>query len=182
MGRPARRLPALKSFSRMERYLQNLKAWCWRYLENERNYPGLHFTAKPEACEAILQCMAQLRRDGTGSHRTMPLQTLDRSDEAKISGGQRYVSFGRLRISLHAESESLRQFAFRVLDGTVYFDLTERYSAEFEQGIQDVRDGTGDYSIRPQDPARGSSLTGDPVPESEALWFWPCFGHLSVVQ
>jgi hypothetical protein len=166
----------------MERYLQNRKAWCWRYLENERNYPGLHFTAKPDACDAILQCVAQLRGDGPGSHRTMPLQTLNPSDEAKISGGQHYVCFGRLRISLHAESESLRQFAFRVLDGTVYFDLTERYSSEFEQGIRDVRAGTGDYSICPRDFARQGRLLGELDRESEDLWFWPCFGHLSIVQ
>jgi hypothetical protein len=165
----------------MERYLKNLEAWCWRYLENDRNYPGLHFTAKPNACDAIIHCLAQLRSEGFGAHRTMPLKTLNPTDEAKISGGQRHVCFQRLRISLHADSEQLRQFAFRVLDGTVHFDLTERYASKFEQGIQDVRSGTGDYSICPQNSPREGRLLGERDRESEALWFWPCFGHLSVV-
>jgi len=164
----------------MERYLQDIQAWCWRYLENERNFPGLHFTAKPEACDAIFECIGQLRSSGIGSRRTMPLRALDPKEEARISGGQRYLCFPRLRMILHDESDNLRQFAFRVLDGIVYFDLTERYLEEFEQGIRDVQSGIGDYSISPHH--RKCRLLGTLDHESECLWFWPCFGHLSVVQ
>ena len=163
----------------MERYLKDIEAWCWRYLENERNYPGLHFTAKPKACDAILDCIGQLRRSAIGSRRTMPLRPLEAEDEARISGGQRYLCFRRLRISLHNESDELRQFAFRVLDDIVQVDLTERYLAEFEQGIRDVQSGVGDYSISPN--RREGRLLGSLDHESECLWFWPCFGHLSVI-
>ena len=38
--------------SRMEKSLLNIEAWCWRYLDNTSDYPGLHFTAKPAACDA----------------------------------------------------------------------------------------------------------------------------------
>lgn len=163
----------------MERYLKDIEAWCWRYLENERNYSGLHFTAKPPACDAIGECIGQLRRSGVGSHRTMPLRELDPTEEAKISGGQRYHCFRRLRMTLHDESDSLRQFAFRVLDDMVYFDFTVRYLADFEQGIRDIRSGTGDYSISPH--RREGRLLGALDYQSENLWFWPCFGHLTVI-
>jgi hypothetical protein len=111
----------------------------------------------------------------------MPLRPLDPADAAKIAGDQRYVFFARLRITLHAESEELRQYSFRVLDGVVHFDLTERYMAEFEQGVRDVRTGTGDYCIPPKDFTREGRLLGRLDRESEELWFWPCFGHISVV-
>jgi hypothetical protein len=163
----------------MELYLKDIEVWCWRYLENERNYPGLHFTAKPKACDAIFECIGQLRRSGIGSHRTVPLCPLDPTDEARISGGLHYLCYRRLRITLHDESDDLRQFAFRVLDDIVHFELTERYLAEFEQGIRDVQSGIGDYSISPH--RREGRLLGSLDHESECLWFWPCFGHLSVI-
>ena len=163
----------------MERYLKDIQAWCWRYLENERNYPGLHFTAKPDACGAIFECIAQLRRSGIGSHRTMPLRPLEPKDEARISGGQHYRCFHRLRITLHDESDDLRQFAFRDLGEIVHFDLTERYVAELERGIRDVQSGIGDYSVSPH--SREGRLLGSLDHESECLWFWPCFGHFSVM-
>ena len=163
----------------MEPYLRDIEAWCWRYLENERNYPGLHFSAKPNACDAIIECISQLRRSGIGSYRTMPLRALTPTEEARITGGQRYLCFRRLRITLHDNSDHLRQFAFRVLDDIVHFDFTEQYLAEFEQGIRDVQSGIGDYSISPHH--HRDRLLGSLDHESECLWFWPCFGHLSAI-
>jgi len=166
----------------MERHLKNIEAWCWRYLENTRNYPGLHFTARNSACEAILQALDRLRRDSSESHRTITLRQLDPADEAAISGGQRFTRYTRLRLALHSESEELRQFSFRVVAGTVRFDLTERYLSEFQKGIRDVQSGSGDYSIAPNDSPRKARLMGSLDAESEDLWFWPCFGHLYPVR
>ena len=111
----------------------------------------------------------------------MPLRPLDPADEAKIAGGQRYVWYAQLRITLHAESEELRQYSFRLLAGMVHFDLTERYVGEFEQGLRDIQSGTGDYCISPKDFTGQGRLLGRLDRESEELWFWPCFGHISVV-
>ena len=161
----------------MEKYLQYIEAWCWRYKQNTRNYPGLHFTAKPAACDALITCLRQLRRESDGVHRTMPLLRLKAEDEAKISGGQEYVCFSRLRIAVHGESDLLRQMSFRVEGGiTVHFDFTERFLSEFERGLSDVNSGVGDYSIEPQQE-QGRPL-GELDRASECLWFWPCFGHL----
>lgn len=164
----------------MEKYLQNIQAWCWRYKENARNYPGLHFTAKPAACDALVTCLRQLCREGDGARRTMPLQLLKTEDEAKISGGQAYECFARLRIMLHRESDVLRRMSFRVEGGTVHLDFTERYLSEFERGLSDVKTGTGDYSIEPQEDRQEGQLLGELDRASECLWFWPCFGHLGV--
>jgi hypothetical protein len=164
----------------VEKYLQNIEAWCWRYKENTRNYPGLHFTAKPAACDALVTCLRQLCREGEGARRTMPLQHLKTEDEAKVSGGQAYECFTRLRITLHRESDVLRQMSFRVEDGMVHLDFTERFLSEFERGLSDVKSGTGDYSIKPQKDHREGQRIGELDRASESLWFWPCFGHLRI--
>ena len=52
----------------MERYLKNLRAWAWEYLENRRNYPGVHFTADGPSCEALIQDVLA----GTGDYSISP--------------------------------------------------------------------------------------------------------------
>ena len=166
----------------MEKYLRDIEAWCWRYTENTRNYPGLHFTATAEACDAILKTLKQLRRETPPAHRTILLKPLRALDEKKVSGGQAYESFLRVRISVHKESDTLRQMSFRVDDATVSFDFTEPYLPDFERGLADVKRGVGDYSIQPTKNKREGKHLGRLDRQSECLWFWPCFGHLHVVD
>jgi hypothetical protein len=174
--------PRFKQAIIVERYLTNLDVWCWRYWENQRNYPGLHFTAKPDSVLALKQCLDQLRREGTGAYRTIPLQPLLATDEAKITGGLKYESFQRLRLSLREPSDTLRQMSFRVDTDLVCFDFVEPCLARFEQGLLDVHNGRGDYSIGPMSDRKRGLTVGDWDRQSECLWFWPCFGHLWVVE
>jgi hypothetical protein len=166
----------------MEEYLRDIEAWCWRYKENTRNYPGLHFTATAKACDAICKCLTQLRREPPPAHRTIPLKMLNPSDEQKVSGGQAFDSFPRLRISLQNQSDKLSQMSFRVQDARVYFDFTERWLSEFEQGLANVKRGVGDYSIEPDENKCDGKPLGQLDRKSECLWFWPCFGHLRVAD
>ena len=110
----------------------------------------------------------------------MPIRSLRAKDEAKISGGQQYECFSRLRITLHDESDHLRQMSFRVEGDTVHFDFIERCLSEFEHALADVRSGTGDYSIQPVEDRKKGLRMGELDQQSECLWFWPCFGHLHV--
>lgn len=164
----------------MEKYLKNIEAWCWRYKGNSSNYRGLHFTARPEACDALIKCIGQLRKDGCGARRTAPLRMLRAEDEAKVTGGKKYRCFSRLRISLHDESDYLRQMSFRAEGDIVYFDFTESDLWEFEHGLYDVLNGTGDYCIGPEVDRKSARPIGELDRQSEDLWFWPCFGHLWV--
>ncbi len=166
----------------MERYLTNLDVWCWRYRENQRNYPGLHFTAKPDAVLALKQCLNQLRHEGAGAYRTIPLQPLLAADEAKITGGLKYECFEKLRLSLHEQSDKLRQMSFRGDADLACFDFVEAHFAEFERGLTDVHNGTGDYSIGPLADRKQGLSVGELDRLSECLWFWPCFGHMRVME
>ena len=91
----------------MEQRLKHLDLWIWRYLENERNYPGLHLTARPESCAMVLDMLATLRAEGTGRKRTLTLRKLAAADEAKITGGQKYREFDQLHVKLVEPSEDI---------------------------------------------------------------------------
>jgi len=162
----------------METYLKNINVWCWKYLENTRNYPGLHLTAKADACDALLKCLWILEQEGHGAKRTIPLKSLDPKDEAKISGGQRFHCFSILKIFFYRETADLRQMCISEIDDIVLIESTEVRIQQLRQGIQDVRKGCGDYSIAPKKKRKENLLLGDKDKKSLELWFWPCFGHL----
>lgn len=161
----------------MERRLSELDLWCWRYLENTRNYPGLHLTGRGTACDALLDCVDTLRREGPGSRRAMPLRALQAEDEARITGGQRYRSFHTLRMHWHQPSAELQQMAFVESDGIASFHLTDVALQDFCDSLRDVKNGAGDYSIGPKRDRRRQLQLGTLDQQSERLWFWPCFGH-----
>ena len=165
----------------MERYLTDLNVWVWRYLENERNFPGLHFTADSAACESLGSLVKVLRAEGGGTRRTLNLRKLAPADEAKVSGGQKYQDFSVLRLKLSLASEALQHMSASYEGGTVSLDFTPAYLDLFDEGIADVARGTGDYAIGPP----GSKWKRKRMPqrdrESLVLWFWPCFGHVRPV-
>src|SRR5690606_19118890 len=119
----------------MERHLRDLDIWCWRYLENKSNYPGLHFTARPTACTAISLCVDALLAARVDVHRTVNLKVLQPADEAKVSGGQKYRCFKKLRIAIHSSSDRLRQMSFRQEGDVVHFDFTSEHVAPFLRAL-----------------------------------------------
>lgn len=161
----------------MEKYLQDLEAWCWKYKKGmDRNYEGLHFTAKPASCQALIQCLDQLCLEKYHAHRTIQLKALMPADEAKITGGRKYSSLSKLRIALHVESDRIRQMSFRIEGDTAMFDLTQQGLPILKKGLTMVASGSGDYSIGPEKELGLGELDR----ASDDLWFWPCFGHLGV--
>jgi len=164
-----------------ERYLQNLDAWCWRYRGNPRAYEGAHFTAKQEACEALLRCLEALESEGSGSRRTIPLRALRPEDEAKITGGLPFRCFDTLRVQLLERSDDLQQMSVGWKEKRLLVHLTDLGLPEFRDGVTDVRSGTGDYAIGPEHDARGGLFLGSLDKQSAILWFWPCFGHIRPV-
>ena len=167
----------------MEASVKNIDIWCWKYLENTRNYPGLHLTAKDEACDILLELIDKIAKEGDGRTRTIPLKPLSKEDEAKVSGGQKFESFQKLKISWHVPLENLHNAAFIIEHNNVHFHLTENFVGEIKKGLLDIKKGTGDYSIHPQFKGRKKDKTvGELDKQSEDLWFWPCFGHYCVVE
>lgn len=163
----------------MESFLRDLDVWCWKYLENTKNYPGLHLTARPESCDALLRALDVIQRAGPGAKRSIPLKPLARSDEAKITGGQRYFSFSTLRIVYSDETPELRRMCVSEDGALAVIAITATTIRWVRQGIEDVKRGEGDYSIGPPTHSRKEMhALGKKDLASLDLWFWPCFGHL----
>lgn len=157
----------------MDDFLTSLDAWVWRYRENTRNYPGLHFTGREPACEALIRCLDLLIAEGAGARRTIPLRRLDPSDEARISGGRSFVAFERLLLQLSSATAELQQLFVHYAKGRAVIEFTPASLLLLRKGFADVRNGYGDYAIAPDGKAGPIGIRDH---ESLVLWFWPCFG------
>ena len=160
----------------MERGLRDLSVWLWRYRENERNYPGLHFTGKAEACATLRDLVLRLAGEG-GGHRTVPLRELQPEDEAKVSGGQRFVSFAKMRLEIVPPGDELRFMHVGYAGRAATVTVATTYTSELIAGLADVERGRGDWAMYPPNDKASHKLLGSRDRQSVELWFWPCFGH-----
>ena len=75
----------------VEPTLSRLDVWVWAYFSPDtRNYPGLHFTAKPASCDALLGYLQSILDTPQVVSRTVPLREPRQSDIALISGDTRH--------------------------------------------------------------------------------------------
>lgn len=163
----------------MEKELTNKKVWMWRYLENTRNYPGLHFTAGKDACTVLAKVLENLSSSG-GGRRTVILESLKKLDEARISGGQKFISFSKCRFEVIQPTEQLRFMSAAFANEVVTLRVTPGYLPKFLIGLNDVARGTGDWALHPSGDASLKGQLGQEDQGSLSLWFWPCFGHLDI--
>ena len=164
----------------MEPFLQDIDIWCWRYKENTRNYPGVNLTATTDGCDALLKVIELLEQEGPGSRRTVPLRQLDPKDEAKVSGGQRYRNFKKLRLCLAERTADLQQMCVSHDGETATVEIVPQELDQLKDSIAEVRRGRGDFGIAPDTRRKGTYGPKDKA--SEILTFWPCFGHCWVVS
>lgn len=159
----------------MDRKVREIKAWLWFYKENEKNYPGTHFTAKKTACEAIkadLAAMADIGRRKV----VYALPELEEKDIHKISGTQLYRCFRQLTL-VRTESDTPIRLIQDQINRAVEIQISPDGEAEFLEILDEVVAGKGDTSLSVL-----ARRTIDPEFSESSLWYWPCFGHLLAVQ
>jgi hypothetical protein len=159
--------------------LKNVELWLWVYRENIRNHPGIHCTATAAACEAVIECLEALRREG--GTRLIPGRRLAAADEAKISGGLRYRSLDALRVVVEPCTKGSFRFQARLEGERAIVELSPVAVQELVECFHDVAAGKGDSCLADETArsprSNAEQLDGRTLP----LWFWPCFGHLGPV-
>lgn len=150
---------------------RELDAWVWFYRENTKNYPGTHFTAKPEASDEIIRLMAMWEQ-GYNPKLIIELPELAPEDERKVSGGLTYRCFRTLKLVRHEEPVPFTVLHHRE-ERVVEFHFDQAGQSQFEEVLAEVRAGRGDHSIRCQ-----YRRSADTTLTASSLWYWPCFGHL----
>lgn len=130
----------------------------WRYLENQRNYPGWHLSADSVGCVSLLALLDAFTIDGTPSSRTLaiipPTQTILAVPNNRSSS---WISPTKLRISFTSVPF---EWCFTESADPAELSLGSDWLAKLRKSVAGIVDGVGDYSI-------GHSGGG-----SLRLWFW----------
>ncbi|MCW0386532.1 hypothetical protein NB722_001071 [Xanthomonas sacchari] len=138
------------------RWTQTGRISLWRYLENERNYPGWHFNADPAGCQSLLALLDALAADGAGS-RTL-LITAPSKTELGVPNNRRglaaWVAPEKLRFTLSTTDD---HWSFPVDAAPAALEVGSAWLAALREGIAGIANGKGDYAI-----GKGS----------HRLWFW----------
>lgn len=147
------------SDAHVDRWNSSGRIACWRYRDNQRNYPGWHLTADAAGADALLDLVARMSAAPTTSERTIPLATPTAADLEKVGNpGARHVSVERLHLRHRRETEPAEYWRIVRQDTTLEISLGMETLAVFEEGVADIRRGHGDWSMGEEEP--------------DVLWFW----------
>ena len=128
----------------------------WRYLENERNYPGYHLTADSSGSQLLRdQISSMLNRQTASVEIALAPPTQPVLEVPNNRRGQaRCVFFSILRLQ-----RSQRENEFKITEnaGACQLLASLDFLAQIRAGVENISHGHGDYSI-------GA--------EREQLWFW----------
>lgn len=137
-------------------WTQSGRISLWRYLENERNYPGWHLNADPDGCKSLLALLDALVTDGDGS--LAIAITAPTKAELAVPNNRRgraaWVAPEKLCLTF-STTDDLWSFPADLAPAAL--DIGAVWLAALRDGIDGIPKGRGDYCI-----GRGDLR----------LWFW----------
>ena len=132
----------------------------WRYVENERNYPGWNLSADLRGVASLLSILSELQ--AAGGHRTVPITPPTLSTLAvpnNRSGKAKYVVPTKWRLHYLRTDEGADAWTFSFEQEVAILALGRNRMLKLIAGIAGLTQGVGDFSIG------GSN-------KLETLWFW----------
>lgn len=146
------------------KWRQRGRSCLWRYEPARRNLEGWHFTADREGCDSLCELISILLTTNHPCHRTLDLSDPAEVGTDRVAGrlGQKAIAAARLRLAFEPNG-SPGHAEFEECDDRVIMTLGSGSLASLRPAIEDVRRGTGDFSI---------SLGDHGNCEGETLWFW----------
>jgi hypothetical protein len=136
------------------------KTYLWRYKDNARNYPGWHFTADDESCDAfheLFEIMNAARYSGVCTISITAPTPEVLSVPNNRDGKARYESAKQLMVKYDPSQPHLWDITFKT--SSVTLSIGKNHVQALRQGIKDIKTGNGDYAIGPMD-------------KGNCLWIW----------
>ncbi|MBX7131764.1 MAG: hypothetical protein K1X67_03690 [Fimbriimonadaceae bacterium] len=157
----------------MEVRVKHLNVWFWRYLGDNRNYAGLHFTAKKDSCLRLRDCLEELRNGRVASF-LVPLKALQIQDEARINGQQSFQEDERLH--LRADMNQGFPIVVGIEDLAVLLIAVNLQSIDLLASVfREVERGAGDTWIQ----VVGDSTARKKKHRELPFWYWPCYWEIN---
>ena len=131
-----------------------MKICVWRYLDNEKNYPGYNLSSDSEGCAYVKE-----RLNDHWPKSSIPLTPPDGSVLSvpnNMDGKARVKAASKLKVLLD-ESADHDSVLIREDEGVVSITMSKTMKSKFIKGIEDMQNGEGDYAL-------GNN--------ENSIWFW----------
>ena len=131
-----------------------MKICLWRYLQNEKNYPGLNLSLDPEGCAYFKE-----RLNDQWPNSSIPLTPPDDlvlSVPNNMNGKARVKAASKLKLLVNISTKDESILIIEDKD-TISIAMSNTMKLKLVTAIEDIQNGTGDYSI-------GSN--------ENSIWFW----------
>ena len=142
------------------------KTYLWRYLDNEKNYPGWHLTADSPSCAALDRLFGLM---ATAKYSAQARISIIPPTEAQLrvpnnqGGRARWQSVDSLELKFDPDQPDDQLWSVEVDKNMLSISMGRAKLHEHKAGIADISKGTGDYSIGPDN---------DAAYRAQCLWFW----------
>ena len=132
-----------------------MKTHFWRYLENERNYPGYNFSTDADGCRAVLRWLRTFEERPV--FRLQPVTADVLSVPNNRDGAAGYFGFTSFLLRTLPDAPP-GHFAFTEVSGHLTLECSQVQVDLLIEGVEGLQRGEGDHRI-------GAS-------REQALWFW----------
>ncbi|MDB5341968.1 MAG: hypothetical protein JWP89_345 [Schlesneria sp.] len=133
----------------------------WRYVENERNYPGWNLSADSLGVASLLSILSELQ--AVGGHRTIPITSPTLSTLSvpnNNSGKAKWIAPTKWRLIYLSTDEDADAWSFLFQQDVAILSLGRNRMLELIAGIANLPQSVGDFRI------------GGSNNSAESLWFW----------
>jgi hypothetical protein len=127
----------------------------WRYLENQRNYPGYHLSADAEGCATLLEWLQNPKPRHEFRLQPITQEVLNVPNNQR--GAAPYVGCSFLTLQVIPDVAE-GHFLFSEASGRLTLECSQRQVERIIGGVNDIMQGRGDYCIGGAD--------------QQVLWFW----------
>jgi hypothetical protein len=148
----------------VQRWRQQGRIFLWRYRDKPRNYPGWHLSADAPGAQSLVELCRLMEGAQFSSETSIIISDPTASVLSVpnyIRGAAKWQSAHRWTIEYPKGKVAPGEWQIRFSGEELRLRVGGGTLEQLERGIEDIRNGHGDYTI-------GS----DDTPESDRLWLW----------
>lgn len=151
----------------------DLPLWLWRYPRDAKRSVAdyIHFMARPEACDEIIQTLRGLAAARITAHRTLPARQL-RVEHDPTGFRYSFSWFAKLRLEVVIDDPELRQMHLSSEGDTVLLAVTPPFVPELIETVESVKAGGDDFGFGPDTRRKAPLGAGSRDRESLHLCCW----------
>ena len=147
--------------AQIEKYKISGKVYCWKYKENERNYPGWNFTVDVKASRSLSQLLDLMSLCEWSSKKKIQIEmpTGSQLTVPNNQGGRaRWKTISKMTLNCK-KTEPENHWAITELGEEIEIQFGKSKLTELQNAIKEIPNGKGDYAIADED-------------DESILYFW----------